>query len=89
MSLDHKTYSTGGNAALMANRLAVENCDVLLGGAVGTTLATLLHPAGVSQGVIGIPTVPTVKVVKDDSIAEVKDEIHLIMEYHLVHTLHY
>ena len=46
MSLENKAYSTGGNAALMANRLATEGCDVLLGGAVGHTLATLLHPSG-------------------------------------------
>ncbi|ELR12829.1 ADPdependent glucokinase [Acanthamoeba castellanii str. Neff] len=37
-------YSTGGNAALMANRLAELGSEVFLGGPIGPRLAELLHP---------------------------------------------
>lgn len=66
-SLEHKQYHTGGNAALMANSLATLGCPVLLGGAVGSTLASLLHP--------------DVIVTKDTKKEQVNDEVHLIMEY--------
>lgn len=64
ISLEHKTYHTGGNAALMANKyvsslifiivlmwgsLAERGCPVMLGGAVGDKLGSLLHRDGNSN----------------------------------------
>eukprot|EP01097_Dermamoeba_algensis_P008351 TRINITY_DN5539_c0_g1_i2.p1 TRINITY_DN5539_c0_g1~~TRINITY_DN5539_c0_g1_i2.p1 ORF type:complete len:498 (-),score=120.56 TRINITY_DN5539_c0_g1_i2:150-1487(-) len=43
--LPEGNYSTGGNAALMANNFAALGCTVNLGGAVGKKLKGLLHPS--------------------------------------------
>jgi len=66
------TFATGGNAALMANRLASEGCKVLLGGAVGSRLAQLLHP--------NINVTATQLNTKGESTQK-EDEVHLILEY--------
>jgi hypothetical protein len=58
--------STGGNAALMANKLASVGCNVLLGGPVGDRLARLLNPA--------------ITLAEPDAKA-LTDEVHLILEY--------
>jgi ADP-dependent glucokinase len=65
-SLSDIAYSTGGNAALMANRFASFGCETYLGGRVGGVLLKLLE-----KGVV---------VAESDS-GELEDEVHLIMEY--------
>ena len=42
-SLSSKRYSTGGNAALMANQFAKEGHQVVLSGPIGKDLKALLH----------------------------------------------
>jgi ADP-dependent glucokinase len=64
---ERKEWFIGGNAALMANRFAIEGCSVLLGGAVGNTLSSLLHPS--------------IDLLDSASLANFKEEVHLILEY--------
>jgi len=47
-------YSTGGNAALMANRLADLGSRVFLGGSIGPRLASLLHKSISHKGGEGV-----------------------------------
>eukprot|EP00743_Colponemidia_sp_Colp-15_P002790 GILK01003019.1.p1 GENE.GILK01003019.1~~GILK01003019.1.p1 ORF type:complete len:483 (+),score=90.59 GILK01003019.1:40-1449(+) len=61
--------STGGNAALMANKLAIMGCSVLLGGPVGPRLQRHLHPS---------------ITLAEKTLAD-NDEVHLIMEYQVGH----
>ncbi|EGG23959.1 conditioned medium factor [Cavenderia fasciculata] len=67
LALDKKIFHTGGNAGIMANRLALEGCHVVLGGIVGKTLKSLLNS-----------TVEVIEYARDDMEY---DEVHLIMEY--------
>jgi len=66
----------GGNAALIANRLADLNVSVLLGGPVGDGLAPLLHPSIITQQKYhaNLPQ-------QEIPFPEVEDEVHLILEY--------
>eukprot|EP01112_Ceratiomyxa_fruticulosa_P018523 TRINITY_DN5932_c0_g1_i4.p1 TRINITY_DN5932_c0_g1~~TRINITY_DN5932_c0_g1_i4.p1 ORF type:complete len:501 (+),score=67.22 TRINITY_DN5932_c0_g1_i4:216-1718(+) len=75
ISLPNKLYHVGGNAGLMANRMAVEGCDVLLGGHVGKTLGDLLHPSVV------LPSELLKGATKETKYDGITDEVHLIMEY--------
>lgn len=65
-----KHWFTGGNAALMANRFVTENCEVMLGGVVGSKLSKLLHP-----------NVKLAQNQQSNSEVILEDEIHLILEY--------
>ena len=72
-------YSTGGNAALMANRFAKEGSEVLLGGTVGTRLGGLLHDRVTT--VAGHDKAEK-RTQDEDPAAEIgRDEVHLILEY--------
>jgi ADP-dependent glucokinase len=64
-SLNEHEFSIGGNAALIAQYFANQNFTVLLGGAVGDKLSSLL-----SKNIRSVI-----------SNNNVKEEIHLIMEY--------
>ncbi|KAF2074331.1 hypothetical protein CYY_004352 [Polysphondylium violaceum] len=68
LSLPKKTFFTGGNAGIMANRLAKENCNVYLNGVIGSQLKQMLDPK--------VKVLPYETKEKQDY-----DEIHLIMEY--------
>jgi len=68
LSLPKKTFFTGGNAGIMANRLAKENCNVYLNGIIGKQLKKMLDPK--------VKVLPYETKEKQDY-----DEIHLIMEY--------
>jgi predicted Fe-Mo cluster-binding NifX family protein len=65
LTQESASEATGGNAALMANKLATQNCKVLLGGPVGARLKRLLHN--------DIQLAST-------KLADI-DEVHLILEY--------
>ncbi|GAM28129.1 hypothetical protein SAMD00019534_113050 [Acytostelium subglobosum LB1] len=65
LSLKRKEFHTGGNAGIIANRLAKEGCNVYLSGVVGERLKQLLHER--------------INVI--DYNRDTQDEIHLIMEY--------
>jgi ADP-dependent glucokinase len=71
--IEGRRYSTGGNAALMSNRLATEGCDVLLGGTVGTKLKGLIHPK--------IRTVQEGGAAAGAGAMFQKDEVHMILEF--------
>ncbi|EFA84840.1 glucokinase [Heterostelium album PN500] len=64
-SLNRQEYLTGGNAGIIANRLAREGCRVDLSGVVGSKLKNLLNDS--------------INVIEYN--ADTRDEIHLIMEY--------
>ncbi|KAL6074603.1 ADP-dependent glucokinase [Balamuthia mandrillaris] len=64
-------FSPGGNAALMAQRFAAEGNVVLLGGPVGSRLASLLDSR------ISYPSSSS----RSSSAVDGDDEVHLILEY--------
>lgn len=66
----------GGNAALIANRLADLSVSVLLGGPVGDGLSPLLHSSIITQQKYH-ESLPQQEV----PFPEVEDEVHLILEY--------
>eukprot|EP01133_Synstelium_polycarpum_P008417 gene8417-9902_t len=68
MALEKKSMHTGGNAGIIANRMAREGCKVSVGGVVGKSLKSLLNDS-----------IQVVPVNENQEVAE--DEVHLIMEY--------
>jgi ADP-dependent glucokinase len=66
-ALPSTQWSVGGNAAVMANRFALEGCDVLLGTKLTKETADRIHPLVTLAG--------------NESSFTDKDDIHLCLEY--------
>ena len=74
------SFHTGGNAALMANRLARDGVRVLLGGPVGPRLRSLLHHNVLPAAEVRSKRSNDAHRAADDGETST-DQIHLIMEY--------
>jgi ADP-dependent glucokinase len=87
----HARRSLGGNAALMARKLATLGVEVVLGGHIGPAAAALLpssvrvaHDAAASSSSSSKPAVTSAA---PPTASSPTDEVHLILEYGLGETL--